>query len=254
MSSMPALHHYSIHFTPRGSKMTATVRCAAHALGLASLLFFIGGSDAPAQSTQSASAIVDTFVAVVPRRPVEDIKKDSEHAIALRTQARLRLERAQEEVHTLENIIKARQKDIDALEEHLDSLDSDKKADEITIGKRKLALLEKIQDLLKLRKKVREGEVDAATAAIAHTEAQEHMYDLEGTLTTRRNDRVELAKKPGSAANLAAMDLAIKDLEDEVLDRWEKALKKHKDSISEEQDLVDLLRKLAEAQAEFHAQ
>jgi len=138
------------------------------------------------------------------------------------------------------------------LEEHLDSLDSDKKADEITIVKRKIALLDKIQDLLKLRKKVREGEVDAATAAVTYTEAQEQMFDLEGTLLTRRNDRVELAKKPGSAANIAAMDLAIKDLEDEVMNRWEKALKKHKDSISEEQDLLDLLKKLADAQAEFH--
>lgn len=251
--NIPAFRHYSIHFHPRGPRMTATFRRAAHALGLASLLCITGGADAPAQPTQSAPAIVDTLVAAVPRRPIEDIKKDSEHAIALRTQARLRLERAQEEIHALENIINVRQKDIDALEGYQDSLDSDKKADEIAVVKRKIALLEKLRDLLELRKKVREGEVDAATAAVTYTEAQEGLYDLEGTLATRRNDRVELAKKLGSAADLAAMDRALKELEDQVLERWEKALKKQKDSVSEEQDLLGLLRKLAEAQAEFHA-
>ena len=50
---------------------------------------------------------------------------------------------------------------------------------------------------------------------------------------------VDLAKRPGSATDLApTMDLALKDLEDEVLERWEKAIKKHKDSLSEDQDLL----------------
>ena len=55
--------------------MTASVRRTAHALGLASLLCITGGADAPAQPTQSAPAIIDTFVAVIPRRPLEEIKR-----------------------------------------------------------------------------------------------------------------------------------------------------------------------------------
>jgi chromosome segregation ATPase len=234
--------------------MTATVRRVAHALGLASLLCITGGADAPAQPRQSAPAIVDTFVAVIPRRPLEDIKKDIEQSNAQRMQAKHRLAQAQEEVRTLETIINVREKDLEALEGYIDTLDSDKKADEIAIVKRKIALLEKLRDLLELRKKVREGEAEAATAAVAYTEAQEEVYELEGTLVTKRSDRVDIAKKPGSSADLAAIDLAIKRMESEVLERWEKALKKHEDSVSEEQDLLSLLNKLAEAQDAYHAQ
>jgi chromosome segregation ATPase len=234
--------------------MTTYVRRAAHALGLASILCFAGGADAPAQPKQSAPALADTFIAVVPRRPLEEIKKDIEHMNALRREAKLRIEKAQEEVRTLESILKARQADLDALEAHLDTLDSEKSANEIADLKRKIAFLEKIRDLLEVRKDVREGEVDAAKATVAYTEAQEEMYDLESTLVTKRSDRAEVAKKPGSAADLAALDRIIKELEDDVLERWGKALKKHDDSVSEEQDLRGLIKKLAEAQESFHAQ
>jgi chromosome segregation ATPase len=234
--------------------MTTYVRRAAHALGLASLLCFTGGADAPAQPKQSAPALADTFIAVVPRRPIEEIKKDIEHMNALRREAKLHLEKAQEEVRTLESVLKARQADLDALEAHLDTLDSEKSVNEIADLKRKIALLEKIRDLLDVRKDVREGEVDAAKATVAYTEAQEEFYDLEITLLAKKNDRAEVAKKPGSAADLAALDRIIKELEDDVLERWGKALKKHEDSVSEEQDLLGLIKKLAEAQDSFHGQ
>jgi chromosome segregation ATPase len=234
--------------------MTAYIRCTAYALGLAALLCVAGSGDVTAQPKQTAPAVVDTFIAVVPRRPIEEIKKDIEQVTAQRRDAKLRLEKAQEEVRTLDNILGMRKKDIEALEGHLDTLDAEKKAGEIASLKSKIALLEKLRDLLEVRKDVREGEVESATAAVAYTEAQEELYDLEGTLTTKRGERVELAKKPGSAADIAAMDLAIKKLEDEVLDRWKKALKKHENSVSEEQDLLSLLRKLEEAQESFHGQ
>jgi hypothetical protein len=243
-----------IHFHLWSPTMTSITRCAICALGFASLLCISGGMDALAQPIQTAPAIVDTFIAVVPPRAMEEITKDSEHASALRSQAKQCVARAEEEVRTLESMIKARNKDLEALETHIDTLDSEKKATEIARLKQKCALLEKVRDLLKLRVKVREGEVDAAKATVAYTEAQEEFYSLEGTLAKKRLDRADLAKKPGSAADLAAMDTAIKDLEGEVLDRWETALKKHAASVSEERDFVSLLRKLADAQAEFHAQ
>jgi chromosome segregation ATPase len=196
---------------------------------------------------------VDTFVAVVPRRPVEDIKKDIERVKVLRTQAKLRMDRAQEDAQSLAKTIDAKKKDLEALEGHLDSLDSDKNADEIATGKRKTALLEKLRDLLDLRKDVREEETKAAAAAIAHAEAQEEFYGAEASLAAKRTERAGVAKKPVSGTDIAAMDLALNNLEGDVLERWEKALDKHDDSVSEEKDLLKLLKKLAEAQTTFHA-
>ena len=232
--------------------MNAIVRRAAWVFGLATFLCITGGADAVAQPTEAAPAIVDTFIAVVPLRSLQDIKLDSERAGILRNQAKQRLAQAQEGVHALTNMIMARQKDLEALDEYLDALDADAKANEIAALKPKAALLEKLVDLLELRKKVRESEVESAEATVAYTEAQEDLYSREGQLVTKRNDRAELFKKKSSPADLRAMDLSIKEMESEVLERWDKMLKKHEDSVSEEQDYMNLLKKLADAQDAFH--
>jgi hypothetical protein len=52
---------------------------------------------------------------------------------------------------------------------------------------------------------------------------------------------------------LPPLDQAIKAMETELNDRWEKALTAQDEWISAQKDLVDALRKLAEAQDEFHA-
>ena len=236
-----------------GPKMTAIIRHAACALGLASLLCLSGGADASAQPTQSAPAIADTFVAAIPLRPVDEITKDNERANALRALTKQRLARAQEEVHTLGSMINARKKDLAALEGYVDTLDSDTKGREIALLQQKTAMLEKILDLLELRKKVREGDVASATATIAFTEAQEEMYSLEGTLEKKRSDRAVLAKRPGSSADCAAMDLVIKEMEKQVMELWDKALNKHEDCVSEEQEYLELIRKHANAQEAFRA-
>jgi hypothetical protein len=221
------------------------------ALALVCLLIVPAGG-AMAQPVQTAPALPDTFVAAVPMRPVADIHKDTERASSVRGETKQWLARAQEEVHTLANLISVRKKDLDALEAWLDTVDTDKKANEVAKAKVKSALLDKIIDLLELRKKVRDAEVETATATIAFTEAQEELYALEGTLDKKRNDRAELAKKKGSASDLAAVDLAIKGMEEEVLDAWEKSLKRHDDAVSAEQDYVKLLRKHSEAQEKFN--
>jgi len=68
----------------------------------------------------------------------------------------------------------------------------------------------------------------------------------------RRNDRVALTKKPGSSADIAALDLAIKEMESEVLKLWEKMISKHEDAVSAEENLLKQCRKLEEAQEAFH--
>jgi hypothetical protein len=228
---------------------TAGVRRTVRSLALASLLWAIADGDTLAQPT---SAVIDTFVAIVPRRPVEDITRDADRAKTLHAQAQVRLERAREEVRTLDIIIGVRQKDLESLEGHLDTLDSEKKAEEVAVVKQKIILLEKLLDLLELRKNAREGEAEAATATVAYAEAQEDYCTLEGTLETKRSERADLARKPGSTADLAIADRAIKELEAGVLERWEKSLSKHERCVSEEQDLLGLLRKLKEAQEAFH--
>lgn len=232
--------------------MITIIQRSLHFLTMSLLLLVIGGSCTLAQPKLTAPALPDTFVAAVPLRPIEDINKDNERLSALRSQTKQRLARAQEEVLTLASMITAREKDLDALGAYLDTVDTEKKANEVAQLKQKSALLDKVLDLLKLRKKVREAEVESATATIAYTEAQEALYTLEGTLEKKRSDRAELARKKGSTSDLAAIDLAVKLMEDQVMESWEKALKKHDDAVSEEEDYLKMLMKHAEAQEAFH--
>jgi hypothetical protein len=232
--------------------MTTIIQRSLRTITLTLLSLAIGGLRAQAQPTLSAPALPDTFVAAVPLRAMEEVNKDNERVSALRSQSKQRLARAQEEVLTLASIITAREKDLDALGSYLDTVNTDKNADEVAKLKQKSALLDKVIDLLKLRKKVREEEVDMATATIAYTEAQEALFTLEGTLDKKRNDRAELARKKASATDLAAMDLTIKSMEGQVLEFWGKALKKHDDAVSEEGDYLKLLIKHSEAQEVFH--
>ncbi len=225
---------------------------------VAIVLFTILALSEPArtqvQPSTAGSAAVDTFIVVVPLRPDEEIKKDVESLKAVRSQAKLRLDRARENVSTIETQIATKEKDLDALEGALDTLDSDTKAQEIVDLKKKIAGLEKFRDLLELRKELREGEAAAAAAVIAYTEAQEEMYTNEAALAKKRADRATLVKRPGSYADVASLTTAVKEMESDVLDQWEHALDKHKDSLSAEQDFVDLLKKLAKAQSSFHDQ
>jgi hypothetical protein len=233
--------------------MTAPIRSAVDALTLAAFLSLAAGAQGLAQPVQTAPAIADTLVAAIPVRLPDDVMKDTERASSLRSQTKQRLARAEEEVNALAGMINARKKDFEALEGYLDTLDSGTKAKEIATLKAKAELLEKIIDLLQLRKKMKQGDEESASTTIAYTEAQEEWLSFEGTLIKKRNDRTEIAKKSGSAADLAALDLVIKEMEGQGIKRWKKALDKHEDAVSKEQDYLDLIKKFAEAQEAFHA-
>ncbi len=232
--------------------MNTTLRSACALVLILFLTIFTGGA-APAQPAQSAPALADTFAAVVPHRPIEEITRDREHAGLLLTQAKQRLSRADEGISGLEAMISAREKDLDALKTYVKNLDSDSSANEIALMKEKTALLEKVLDLVELRKKVLEGEASSARASIAFAESQEDLYSFEEKLARKRDERTALDKEKGSAADAAAMDLTIREMQEKVMDRWKTMLGKQDDSVSEEKDYLKLLRDLAEAQDAFRA-
>jgi chromosome segregation ATPase len=233
--------------------MTITVPSRARALGLVTLSCVLCALEVQAQPAKTASAAVDTFVVVVPRRPIAEVNKGIATIKEVRSNAQQRLERVKEEVRTLESLIATREKNLEAMEGRLDTLDSEKDANEIQSLQQKITLLEKFKDLLELRKEVREGEVRSVQATIAFAEAQETFLTEEAEFTKKCTERDAFAKKPSSIADLAAADIILKKLEGELLQKWEKALDLHEESVSADQDLLGLSKRLGEAQAAFHA-
>lgn len=232
--------------------MITTARQAFYALGILSTLCLTGSVDAQTQNAPSTTASTDTFVTVVPGRAPEEIKADLAYITAVRTGAQARKERTKEESRVLEGRITSLEKDIEALEGRLDTLDSDKDSAAVATGKQRLVLLEKLKDLLETRLDVRKAEGEAAQAALGFAEARESMCTHESALLGKKAERDALAKKGASAAGLPQLEQAVKTMEHEMLERWEKALKAQDEWVSAGKDLLDSFRKLADVQTAFH--
>lgn len=217
------------------------------------MLFMMTFVDVAAQTTPSATAATDTFVTVIQRRTQDEIKADLAYVAALRNGAQARKERLKEEVRILEGRIKSLEKEIESIEGRLDTLDSDKDSAGYATAKDRKALLEKLKDLLETRTDARKAETAAAQAALGFVEAREAMCTQELALLAKKTERDGVAKKSGAAAALPALDKTIKTMETELNELWERALSAQDDWVSAEKDLLDALRKLAEAQDEFHA-
>ena len=113
--------------------MTITVPSRARVLGLATLSCILAVLEVQAQTAKTASATVDTFVVVVPRRPVAEVNKGIAAIKEVRVNAQQRLERVKEEVRTIGGLIATREKDLEAMEGRLDTLDSEKDANEMQL-------------------------------------------------------------------------------------------------------------------------
>jgi hypothetical protein len=255
MISPSARHHGNfIHHHVRGFSMIATDQRLIHACGLALtvlILFLSSVVGAGAQTGSAATAVADTFVTVVQRRTVEEVKADLAYIASVRTAANARKERTKEEMRVLEGRIKTLEKDIDAVDARLDTLDSDKDSAAYATAKERKALLKKLRDLLETRSDARKAEGEAAAAALGYAEAREAMCSQESSLLTKKTERDAQAKKAGAVV-LAQLDKAIKALETELNDRREKALKAEDEWVSAEKDALDAMRKLADKQDSFH--
>jgi chromosome segregation ATPase len=238
----------------QGSPMIATDQRLLQAFGLVCTLFILlvtSLAGASAQ-TQAAGAATDTFVTVVQRRALEEVKADLAWISAVRAGAQARKGRITEEIRALGGRITTLEKEIEALDGRLDTLDSDKDSAAYATAKDRKSLLKKLRDLLETRTDARKAEGEAAQSALGFAEAREAMCTQESALLAKRTERDAAAKKGGASASLAQLDKAIKDLETELNERREKALKTEDEWVSAEKDALDALRKLAEAQDTFH--
>jgi hypothetical protein len=249
-----ANRYRTIHNHFRGTAMITTARQAAHTLGLLVLLCLAGSMDTQAQPVPSATASTDTFVTVVQRRTLEEIKADLAYIAVVRTGAQKRKDRSKEESSVLDTRIKTLEKDIETVDGRLDTLDSDKDSAAYATAKQRKELLKKLKDLLETRLDVRKAEGEAAQAALGFAEAREAMCTHESALLAKKAERDAQLKKGGSGPALPQLEQAVRTMETEMLDRTEKALKAQDEWVSNEKDLVDAFRKLAEAQASFHEQ
>jgi chromosome segregation ATPase len=234
--------------------MIATDQRLLQAFGLACTLFILMVTSlvgANAQ-TQATGAPTDTFVTVVQRRALEEVKADLAYITAVRSSATARKGRAEEDMRALWGRIKNLETEIDAIDARLDTLDSDKDSAAYATAKDRKSLLKKLRDLLETRTDARKAEGEAAQAALGFAEAREAMCTQETALLNKRTERDAAAKKGGASAALVQLDKTLKTLETELNERREKALKAEDEWVSAEKDALDALRKLAEAQDSFH--
>jgi hypothetical protein len=208
-----------------------------------------------AASAQGPGAVVvtpvDTFMLIVPVRPVDEIKKDIDMIQAYRSRSKARLYDAKDQVLRIGKLIEVKEKEIEMLESRAETADKEKKEAEVTALKTQIAGVEMIRDLLKRRKDMRSADVDAAEAATDYSQAAEETYARELALAKKRQERTAQAGAGGNRVSLAATDQVIREFESSVLESQVDMLKKQEKAASLERDLVEQQIKLAEEQGKF---
>jgi hypothetical protein len=192
---------------------------------------------------------VDTFVVIVPARPVEEISKDIEVLQMYRARAKVLMEDAKTQVLKIESLIDLKEKELKLLESRMEAAEKEKREAEAAALKSQTEGVERIQELLGLRKEMHEASIAAAEAVVAYVGAAEDTYEQEIVLAKKRGERTAQAGSGGAAAALAITDQRIREMETDLLNSQSATLSKQETSISRQEDLVEARQKLAAAQA-----
>jgi hypothetical protein len=222
--------------------------------------FFLAGlcalavTSAPAQGSQgSVVSAVDTFIVIVPARPVNEIKQDIEVLDAYRARAKARLPELKDQIRKVESQMELKEKEISLLETRQDAAEKEEKEAEAATLKTQIEGAERIRDLLKERRELYSEEIGAAEAAVDYAVVAEDMYDKEIALSKNREDLAKQAGTGGSKTFVSSSNPALLELENSVLDAHIQKLKLQEKTLSEEKDVVEQQRKIAEMQGRMLA-
>jgi hypothetical protein len=229
--------------------MTTLITSRLRDIVIAAGLTAVAASSAPSQGLQGAVVTpVDTFMVIVPARPVNEINQDIQVLDAYRARAKARLDDLKEQMRKVESEIELKGKEITLLESRQDLAENEKKEAQAESLNVQIEGVERIRDLLEQRKELYSAEVSAAEAAIAYASAAEDMYDKEIALAKKREDLANQAGAGGTRAILAGSNRALFELENSVLEAQMEKLSKQEKALTIDQDVVEQQQKLAEMQ------
>ena len=194
---------------------------------------------------------VDTFTVIVPLRTLDDIKKDIEMIQVARTRSKARLYEAKEQVLKLEKQIELKEKETKVLESRSDVAEKEKREGDVASLKLQIEGVEKILDLLEIKKDMHSADVDLAEGTAEYCQVAEDMYERESALTKKRQERIDLEKAGMDSTARATTEKVIREFEDGFLESRVQKLKLEERAVSREQDLTRLQLKVAKAQAKL---
>jgi hypothetical protein len=231
-----------IHIVARSLKSVVTSTL------LATVAVSIGSAQMPGVGIVTP---IDTINVIVPGRSVDEIKKDLEMIQSHRTRAKATLIEAEAQVRRIEKQIEAKEAETKSLESLVDSAKQAKRESDVTALKAQIDGVEKIVDLLDMRKDMRSAEVKAAEATVDYAQAAEDMFEREIAVMKKRDERLAQGKTHADSVALSVMDRMMRELEGGFLESRITALKKHERLLSREIDLAERQMKVTEAQNAF---
>jgi hypothetical protein len=222
--------------------------------------FFLTGlcalavTSAPAQGSQGpVVSAVDTFIVIVPARPVTEIKQDIEVLDSYRARAKARLPELKDQIRKVESQIELKEKEISLLETRQDAAEKEEKEAEVASLKTQIEGAERIRDLLKERTELYSEEIGAAEAAVDYAIVAEDMFDKEIALSKKREDLAKQSGAGGGKTFVSSGNPALLELENSVLDAHIQKLKMQEKTLSEEKDVVEQQQRIAEMQGRMLA-
>jgi hypothetical protein len=229
--------------------ITARLRQVLILAGLAAPTVSTGLSQAP----QQVVSPVDTFMVIVPARPINEIKQDIEVLDALRARKKAQLDELKTQKVKGESEIDLKASEINLLKSRQDAADQQNNDAEVGSLKNQINGVDRIRDLLKERQDLYSAEISAAEAALDYAKAAEDMFDKEIALAKKRE---ELTSQVGAGAGksfVAGGNQALLNFENSVLSAQSEKLKKQEKMLSEDRDVVEKQQELAEMQGRMLA-
>lgn len=190
-----------------------------------------------AAAAQASPAAVDSFLVLVPLRPLESIREDVDRA-RLDAQGARDARGVAEELNLRNQALIDEQKlAIERLNDRVKAAKDAKREAEVVALEAEKRGAERVKDLLERRKALREAEIDLAKAGLALAEAAERAAALEAELAGQRAAAGAATDVPGSGG-LAARRV-LRELEKRTLEAMKALADRRVDHAERERQVAE---------------
>lgn len=227
-----------------------TRRCRRGALAAAVVAVMAAVAAAPAAQAQEIAiggspdpVVTDTFLVLVPYRPIDEIRAELNQVREGRRMAELEQRRSEELERRMDGAIEVQKREIELIKSREEFAKKEKREDDRAAERARREQAELIRKMLERRKALRETEAEVAEAELEAAEARQKALEQELALAQKREEYGRLPVSDTAQARLIGREVS--QLERRTLDA-------RADAAGKERDHAERARTLAQRRLALH--
>lgn len=193
--------------------------------------------------TQLDPVAADTFLVLVPYRPMNEIRAELDRVREARRDAQAERERSQEQERRVDAVMEVNKRQIELIKSREEFAKKEKREADRATERMNRQNAELVQDMLERRKQLRGAEADVAQAEQQADEARVKALETELSLAQKRQELERMAR-----SDTAQMRL----LRREVSQLERRTLQARADAADKERSFAERARQLAERRLKLH--